>query len=76
MGPIEVRDSNIVTILHRSKVPVFLRPLSSSDGNEYRLVGDCYVHGIIRSKAASQLREKEEFELWTQIFNLKAMDVI
>jgi hypothetical protein len=48
----ENRRGSIIAILHGCIVPVVLEPVTESS-NKYRLVGDCYVEGIMHGEAVA-----------------------
>ncbi|SCO92442.1 uncharacterized protein FRV6_16570 [Fusarium oxysporum] len=46
LGPVDVKMGDVVCVVRGCKMPVILRPVAEKE-NVYRLVGDCYVHGIM-----------------------------
>lgn len=53
IGPFELEEGDEVYILAGGKLPLILRPSPNSQPNEFELVGDCYVHGIMDGEAVS-----------------------
>ncbi|OCK95422.1 HET-domain-containing protein [Cenococcum geophilum 1.58] len=49
LGPPEVQDGNLVTVLLGGQVPFIL-----SKQEKFRLVGECYVHGLMDGEAFSE----------------------
>lgn len=47
LGPAGTRVDDVCCVLPGAKVPFVLR----SDGDEYKLIGECYVHGLMRGEA-------------------------
>ncbi len=60
VGPLALQDGDLVCVLFGSNVPFVLRRF----GERYRLVGECYLHGIMRGEA---LKEKEGKEEWVEL---------
>lgn len=58
-----MRPGHIVVILFGSQVPFFLR----KHGSVYRLVGDCYVQGLMDGEAIDMWKngelDSEEFKI-------------
>ncbi|KAK8139375.1 hypothetical protein PG984_002755 [Apiospora sp. TS-2023a] len=63
IGPEAMAEGDRVVILLGSRVPFLVREV----GPRYRLVGECYVAGLMEGQAISQVRDSEqasvEFEL-------------
>ncbi|KAI3324074.1 heterokaryon incompatibility protein-domain-containing protein [Xylariaceae sp. AK1471] len=55
LGPAALEAGDMVCILFGSKVPFCLRPI----GKFYLLVGECYVHGLMRGEAIEMLSRGE-----------------
>lgn len=51
LGPGDVQAGDVMCVVRGSKVPVVLRPVAGKE-NGYRLVGECYVHGIMEGEFA------------------------
>ena len=68
MGPPAMRPGDIVAILFGAKAPFILRP-TDIDG-EYRLIGQCYVNGIMHGEYIKQLKAEGKFEDSTRTFTL------
>lgn len=66
MGPRSMQEGDIVVVLFGGKVPFVLRP--SLDG--YRLVGECYVNGIMNGEFIQELKRTEGLEAHTELFSL------
>lgn len=52
LGPGDVEAGDVVCVVRGSRVPVVLRPVAGKE-SVYRLVGDCYVHGIMDGEFAN-----------------------
>jgi hypothetical protein len=62
LGPAAMRPGDSVCVLYGASMPFVVRP----EGAAYRLVGECYVHGLMRGQgvpAASADRENSWIEL-------------
>jgi len=64
LGPLVTRPNDIVCLLFGGNVPYILRPM----GKYYKLVGECYVYGIMDGEAINEWRVKGEKE---EIFELR-----
>jgi hypothetical protein len=53
LGPSVLQKDDVVVVLFGCMVPFILRP----QGGEYRLVGEAYVHGIMKGEAIEMWRE-------------------
>lgn len=51
LAPSVAKEGDIICILHGCSVPVLLRPRLESGETLFRLVGECYVHGIMDGEA-------------------------
>ncbi|KAK8121777.1 heterokaryon incompatibility protein-domain-containing protein [Apiospora sp. TS-2023a] len=51
-----VEEGDIVVVLMGQRTPFILRPR----GDDYLLVGECYVHGIMQGQALSMLEKGEK----------------
>lgn len=49
IGPQDMQSTDIICILFGGTVPYVLRPTENSD--EYLLIGECYVHGVMSGEA-------------------------
>ena len=58
LGPAVLEAGDVVGVLFGSKVPFCLRPM----GKRYLLVGECYVHGLMKGEAISMLARDELHE--------------
>jgi hypothetical protein len=47
VGPRKIQPGDTVVVLFGARVPYVLR----RKGNHYRLIGDCYVHGLVDGEA-------------------------
>jgi hypothetical protein len=55
LGPSFAKEHDIVVVLFGCMMPFVLRP----HGNEYKLVGEAYVHGIMKGEAIQMWRREE-----------------
>jgi hypothetical protein len=53
LGPRAAREGDRLVILSASRMPIILR----KSGSEWRVVGPCYVHGIMRGEAVITWRQ-------------------
>ncbi len=64
LGPSVLQEQDLVCVLFGCMVPFILR----KQGNRYRLVGECYVHGIMKGEAIQSWFKgdiaKQEFTLY------------
>lgn len=51
LGPGDAEAGDVVCVVRGSNMPVVLRPVAGKE-NVYRLLGDCYVHGIMDGEFA------------------------
>ena len=51
LGPPNIQNGDSVVILFGADVPFILR----QEGDHYKLVGDCYVHGIMQGELINLL---------------------
>jgi hypothetical protein len=58
LGPAAIEGGDVVVILFGGSVPFVLRP--SDDGRHWRLVGECYVHDVMDSRAVDTWRGSGE----------------
>jgi hypothetical protein len=63
LGPVALEAGDVVCVLFGSKVPFCLRPI----GRRYLLVGECYVHGLMRGEAMGMLARDE---LYKKMFDI------
>ncbi|KAH8669611.1 hypothetical protein BGZ60DRAFT_564070 [Tricladium varicosporioides] len=63
IAPNLVKVGDVVTCFSGAGVPFVLRGCGrrGKDRDEWRLVGECYVHGIMRGEA---YKEKETYKIW------------
>jgi hypothetical protein len=60
VGDITLQNNDLIGVLFGGNVPFILRPM----GNRYRLVGECYLHGIMHGEAIEEGKAKRQwFEL-------------
>jgi len=59
LGPASMEAGDMVCVLLGCKVPFCLRPV---DGRNCFLVGECYVHGLMKGEAMEMLARKEIHE--------------
>ena len=59
-----MRQDDICCVLFGSKVPMIMR----EEKNFFRLIGECYVHGVMRGEANELL---ERAEAVPQTFNIQ-----
>ncbi|KAJ9151505.1 HET-domain-containing protein [Coniochaeta hoffmannii] len=59
LGSLDVQPGDRVSLLGRSPVPYLLRPCENEAGT-YKLVGECYVHGIMDGELWRAGSEKED----------------
>lgn len=50
LGPRVAAVGDVVTVFYGAQVPFLLKPIRTSD-EEYRLCGECYVHGMMNGEA-------------------------
>ena len=55
LGPLALEEGGIVAVLFGGSVHFILRP--HSEGDHYRLVGECYIYGIMEDQAVNEWRE-------------------
>ncbi|KAH7076570.1 heterokaryon incompatibility protein-domain-containing protein [Paraphoma chrysanthemicola] len=63
IGPSDIRAEDWVCILSGGRVPFVIRPTdagTNAGSKMYQLVGDAYVHGIMRGEAVAQRKEQME----------------
>ncbi|KAE8445938.1 hypothetical protein EG329_012717 [Mollisiaceae sp. DMI_Dod_QoI] len=58
LGPSALETGDVVCVLFGSKVPFCLRPI----GRRYLIVGECYVHGLMKGEAIDMLSRDELHE--------------
>ena len=60
IGEILLQTGDLVCVLFGAGVPMILRPI----GRSYRVVGECYLHGIMEGEALAEgLSRRQWFEL-------------
>lgn len=60
LGPAALEVGDVVCVLFGAKVPFCLRPILG--GKKYLLVGECYVHGLMKGEAMDMLTRGEVHE--------------
>ncbi|KAF2172130.1 hypothetical protein M409DRAFT_17371 [Zasmidium cellare ATCC 36951] len=55
LGPSILKASDQVVVLHGGKTPFILRSIESG----YKVLGQCYVHGIMQGEAVQEQRSKD-----------------
>lgn len=50
LAPPLLRVGDVVGIFPGAKVPYVMRPVTTGNGNTYKLVGACFVHGVMRGE--------------------------
>jgi hypothetical protein len=63
LGPKVMEEGDVVCVLYGGKMPFVLRPW----GRYFLLVGECYVHGLMKGEAIDLLERKELAE---EVFDL------
>ncbi|CZR69172.1 related to heterokaryon incompatibility protein het-6 [Phialocephala subalpina] len=58
IGPLIVEEGDVICVLLGGRTPFILRPV----GDDYSLVGECYVHGFMHGEAI-EMMERGEREL-------------
>lgn len=65
MVPDDAAAGDIICVLFGAQTPYVLRPYKK---NAFRLVGECYVHGIMEGQALTQFERKsykrQKFKIW------------
>lgn len=56
--PKRAQEEDLISIFLGCSVPIILRPV----GNHYTLIGEAYIHGIMKGKVMEKL-DKENFKL-------------
>lgn len=64
VGPQIIEPGDIVVVLFGSRVPIILRKINGC----YRLVSDCYIHGLMDGEAIQML---ENGKLETEVFEIQ-----
>jgi hypothetical protein len=64
LGPAALEAGDVVCVLFGGKVPFCLRPM----GRRYLLVGECYVHGLMKGEAMGMIARDELHEKMFDIF--------
>jgi hypothetical protein len=61
IGPYNMKAQDIICILLGAKCPFVLRRWSKkADEEQFKLVQDCYVHGIMRGEATESCKKEKE----------------
>lgn len=58
IGPNDMQENDTVAVFHGGRTPFIIRP--SSTKKEFHLVGDCYIHGLMRGEGLSIPGTKEQ----------------
>lgn len=58
LGPVSSQMGDIVCLVRGCDVPVVLRPVAGKEG-VYKMVGDCYVHGIMDGSFARRASRQD-----------------
>lgn len=59
IGPRTLHPHDLIAVLYGSKWPVVLRPVESG---QYRMIGTCYVHGIMDGEAVRNSKAVDRIE--------------
>lgn len=59
LGPDVMEPGDVVVVLYGGKVPFVLRP----EGNWWKLLGECYIHGVMAGEALGMGAEEEIFTI-------------
>jgi hypothetical protein len=67
-GP-RVLPGDVVTVVRGSKAPVVMRRKGGDASGTWELVGDAYVHGIMRGEAVDRTAKTAATggEIWTEV---------
>jgi hypothetical protein len=63
-GPDHMEPNDVVVILFGGKVPCILRPL---EHGQWRFIGLCYIHGLMKGEALQGDGAKEENHEWFEL---------
>jgi hypothetical protein len=58
LGPEDLKQGDAVAIFHGAKTPFVVR--EAAKDNQWSLIGDCYVHGIMSGEALEGQKEKNQ----------------
>lgn len=64
LGPAIMEQGDVICVLFGGKLPFCLRPL----GEGYLLVGECYVHGLVKGEALDMMARNELSEKVFELF--------
>lgn len=67
LGPAALEIGDVICCLFGNKVPFCLRPTAAKGVGYHLLVGECYVHGLMRGEAMDMLAR---IELYEKQFNI------
>jgi hypothetical protein len=56
LGPESVDVVDMVCIVEGARTPLIIRKVERYDQNEYRLIGDAYIHGMMHGEALKSSR--------------------
>jgi hypothetical protein len=62
--PQHTNPGDIVCVLYGAQVPFVLRPTETSNGTKYRLVGECYLHGMMDGEGLQLNKPEMDFEIF------------
>jgi len=58
LGPDGLQNGDAVAVLYGCSVPVILRPVENR--MHYKLVGECYIHGLMDGQAVTDPNLRDE----------------
>ncbi|KAI3316589.1 hypothetical protein HD806DRAFT_423915 [Xylariaceae sp. AK1471] len=59
LGPHITRPGDQCCVLQGSGVPFLLRPLSTNGSQEFRLVGEAFIHGVMKGEVLEKVKASE-----------------
>jgi hypothetical protein len=62
--PATMASDDVVVMLFGGNVPYLLRPLKNG---QWRFIGECYVHGIMRGEVVQHDRVDERDHVWFEL---------
>lgn len=64
LAPAMTKRSDLIAILHGSEVPIILRPVYGHHFNHFKVIGQCYLEGVMQGEAVTwKEHEADEFIL-------------
>ncbi|CAI6337710.1 unnamed protein product [Periconia digitata] len=60
VGYQQIEPGDTIAVLFGSRVPFILRKVESEVENGYRLIGDCYIHGLMDGEAIQMWKDGDE----------------